>query len=67
MIFFEQKSYRSSVTFNQGNVTRKTIAEGYLEKNSASFLSADLMANNTANDLKSSSDLKEWANCYLPK
>lgn len=44
-------SYRSSVTFNQGAVTRKAIAEGYLEKNSASFLSADLMANNTANDL----------------
>jgi predicted ATPase len=47
----ETKSYRSSVTFHQGAVTRKTIAEGYLEKNSASFLSADLMANNTANDL----------------
>ena len=47
----ETKSYRSSVTFHQGGVTRKTIAEGYLEKNSASFLSADLMANNTANDL----------------
>ena len=43
--------YRSSVTFNQGAVTRKTIAEGYLEKNSASFLSADLLANNIANDL----------------
>ena len=47
----ETKSYRSSVTFHQGAVTRKSIAEGYLEKNSASFLSADLMANNTANDL----------------
>lgn len=47
----ETKSYRSSVTFHQGGATRKTIAEGYLEKNSASFLSADLMANNTANDL----------------
>ena len=44
-------SYHSSVTFNQGSVTRRKIAEGYLEKNSASFLSADLTANNTANDL----------------
>lgn len=45
-------SYRSFVTFNgQGGVSNKELAKGYLEKNSASFLSADLMTNNLANDL----------------
>lgn len=45
-------SYRSIVTFNnQGVVSNRDYAKGYLEKNSASFLSADLMTSNLAADL----------------
>ena len=44
--------YDCSVTINQqGFVTNKKIAEGYLEKNFVSFLPADLAAGNPANDL----------------
>ena len=45
-------SYRSIVTFNnQGVVSNRDYAKGYLEKNSASFLPADLMISNLAADL----------------
>lgn len=45
-------SYRSVITFNnQGVVSNRDYAKGYLEKNSASFLSADLMTSNLASDL----------------
>ena len=44
--------YDSSITVNQeGYVTGKKVAEGYLEKNSVAFLSADLSAGNPAKDL----------------
>ena len=47
-----QHSYESSITVNQeGYVMGKKIAEGYLEKNSVAFLSADLSAGNPAKDL----------------
>lgn len=39
-----KQHYKSSITINQttGMITNRTMAEGYLEKNSASFLSAAL-------------------------
>ena len=47
-----KSNYECSITVNQqGVVTNKRIAEGYLEKNSVAFLSADLAAGNPANDL----------------
>lgn len=48
----KKESYSSSITVNQqGLISDKKLAEGYLEKNSAAFLSSDLAAGNTANDL----------------
>ena len=48
----QKESYASSITVNQqGLISDKKLAEGYLEKNSAAFLSSDLAAGNTANDL----------------
>ena len=51
--FNQQKSsYECSITANQqGMISNKKLAEGYLEKNSVAFLSADLSAGNPANDL----------------
>ena len=47
-----KSNYECSVTVNQqGLVTNKRMAEGYLEKNSVAFLPADLAAGNPANDL----------------
>ena len=47
-----KSNYECSVTVNQqGIVTNKRMAEGYLEKNSVAFLPADLAAGNPANDL----------------
>ena len=44
--------YESSLTVNQsGMVTNKKIAEGYLEKNSVAFVSADMTLSNLVNDL----------------
>ena len=48
----KKESYASSITVNQqGLISDKKLAEGYLEKNSAAYLSSDLAAGNTANDL----------------
>lgn len=49
----EKKHYRSSVTINQttGMIANRTVAEGYLEKNSASFLSASLNSSRLVEDL----------------
>ncbi|MBR3411577.1 MAG: AAA family ATPase [Bacteroidales bacterium] len=48
----QKEDYVSSITVNQqGLISDKKLAEGYLEKNSAAFLSSDLAAGNTANDL----------------
>lgn len=49
----QQKSaYECSITVNQqGLITNKKPAEGYLEKNSVAVLSADLSAGNPSNDL----------------
>jgi len=48
----QKNSYESSITVNQqGLISNRKMAEGYLEKNSVSFLSSDLGAGNTANDL----------------
>ena len=49
----QQKSrYECSITANQqGMISNKKLAEGYMEKNSVAFLSADLSAGNPANDL----------------
>lgn len=45
-------SFESSITVNAaGIVTNRKIADGYLEKNSAAFLSADLSSGNPSNDL----------------
>ena len=44
--------FESSLTVNQsGVVTNKKIAEGYLEKNSVAFVSADMTLSNLVNDL----------------
>ncbi|MCR4620378.1 MAG: ATP-binding protein [Paludibacteraceae bacterium] len=48
----QRKTYECSVTVtSQGFISNKKPAEGYLEKNSAAFLPADLAAGNPANDL----------------
>ena len=49
----QQKStYESSIIVNQqGLISNRKLAEGYLEKNSVAFLSSDLAAGNPANDL----------------
>jgi len=49
----QQKStHECSLTVNQqGLISNKKLAEGYLEKNSVAFLSSDLAAGNPANDL----------------
>ena len=49
----QQKSaYESSIIINQqGLISNRKLAEGYLEKNSVAFLSSDLAAGNPANDL----------------
>ena len=49
----QQKStYESSITVNQqGLLSNRKLAEGYLEKNSVAFLSSDLATGNPANDL----------------
>lgn len=47
-----QRDFRSSVSINSsGMITNKNIAEGYVEKNSAAFLSANLAVNNLIWDL----------------
>ena len=44
--------YECGVTVNrEGFVVRKKMADGYLEKNSVAYISADLSAGNPANDL----------------
>lgn len=49
----DKKHYRSSVTINQttGMIASRTVAEEYLEKNSASFLSASLNSSRLVEDL----------------
>lgn len=48
----QKNSFECSITVNQqGLISAKKLAEGYLEKNSVAFLSADLSAGNPANDL----------------
>ena len=49
----QQKSaHECSLTVNQqGLISNKKLAEGYLEKNSVAFISSDLAAGNPANDL----------------
>ena len=49
----QQKStHECSLTVNQqGLISNKKLAEGYLEKNSMAFISSDLAAGNPANDL----------------
>ena len=48
----QKNSYECSLTVNQqGLISNKKLAEGYLEKNSVAFLSSDLSAGNPANDL----------------
>ena len=51
--FGQQKNtYECSLTANQqGLISNKKLAEGYLEKNSVALLPADLAAGNPANDL----------------
>lgn len=44
--------HECSLTINQqGLISHKKLAEGYLEKNGAAFISSDLAAGNPANDL----------------
>ena len=48
----QKNTYECSLTVNQqGLISNKKMAEGYLERNSVAFLSADLAAGNPANDL----------------
>ncbi len=48
----QKSSYECSLTVNQqGLISNKNMAEGYLERNSVAFLSSDLAAGNPANDL----------------
>ena len=48
----QKNSYESSITVNQqGLVSNKKLAEGYLEKNNAALLSSDLWGGSPANDL----------------
>ena len=47
-----KSTHECSLTINQqGLISNKKLAEGYLEKNSVAFLSSDLAAGNPANDL----------------
>ena len=47
-----KSTHECSLTVNQqGLISNKKLAEGYLEKNSVAFLSSDLAAGNPANDL----------------
>ena len=48
----QKNSFECSITVGQqGLISNKKLADGYLEKNSVAFLSADLSAGNPANDL----------------
>lgn len=48
----QKNTYECSLTVNQqGLISNKKLAEGYLEKNSVAFISSDLAAGNPANDL----------------
>ena len=48
----ETRNYRTSLTFNQtGAITGRELAKGYVEKQFASLISADLLAGNLVNDL----------------
>lgn len=48
----QKNSYECSLTVNQqGLISNRKLAEGYLEKNSVAYLSSDLAAGNPANDL----------------
>ena len=48
----KKSTHECSLTVNQqGLVSNKKMAEGYLEKNSVAFLAADLAAGNPSNDL----------------
>ena len=48
----QKSTHECSLTVNQqGLISGKKLAEGYLEKNSVAFLPADLAAGNPANDL----------------
>lgn len=48
----QKNSFECSITVSQqGLISNKKLADGYLEKNSVAFLSADLSAGNPANDL----------------
>ena len=48
----QKNSFDCSITVGQqGLISNKKLADGYLEKNSVAFLSADLSAGNPANDL----------------
>jgi len=48
----QKSTYESSIMVNQqGLISNRKLAEGYLEKNSVAFLSSDLAAGNPANDL----------------
>lgn len=56
----QKDSYECSVTINQqGVISNKKLAEGYLEKNSVAFLSSDLSAGNPVNDLVELAKLKK--------
>lgn len=48
----QKNNYECSITASQqGLISNKKLAEGYLEKNSVAFLPSDLSAGNPANDL----------------
>lgn len=48
----QKNSYESSITVNQqGLISNKKLAEGYLEKLNAVYLTSDLASSNPANDL----------------
>lgn len=47
----KKTDYKSSVTYNNGIITNKKIAEGYLEKNAGVYLSPDLVGMNLAREL----------------
>lgn len=48
----QKSTHDCSLTVNQqGLISNKKLAEGYLEKNSVAFISSDLAAGNPANDL----------------
>lgn len=55
----QKESFECSITSNQqGIISNKKLAEGYLEKNSVAFLSSDLSAGNPVNDLVELAKLK---------